>query len=537
MLEVTLHPEQGPVALGCERSDFMRVLFVWLNNDTPVGISHGIALLSAELKRAGHQVALLHVNEQLGTPLDAELLSARIAHHAPDVVALSFGSNHAPAAAEVARIARASQPRATIVAGGIHATLHPEEVFAWPEIDLLALGEADGDRFVTALDELALGKLPIETPGFWSRAPTGEVRMGSLAPPVDIGDQLLPKDLDLFDHRRILELKRGWADMHAGRGCPQRCSYCFNEPLRQRYIAAIQRAECDLRYVRKRPLEVVMAELRGYVVRYGKYIRAFSFTDDQFLVGRQWALDFFAAYAESIRLPLIFLATAGAINEPIVAAAARAGTYMVRMGVESGSESLRQRVLNRHTPNRVIARAIEMLQRAGINAFTFNMVGIPGETVDDAWATCRFATELGCDAVKFSNFWPYPGTALFEHCQREGLLRSDLGFMGNNTDDTPLVWPPEQQRFYRRLARFFDVALNRFRPEPEAPAFAALWNEIEHLPEPDFTDGAAAHLRTRATTLADAVVTRGGEAYVVPFPDRADILLLKGRSRTRPLLM
>ena len=106
----------------------MKILFVWLNNDTPVGFSHGLAVLSAELKAAGHQVELLHVNEQLGMPFDLERIGRRLAQRQPHLVGLSFGSNHAAVAAAVARQTRAVLPDSWIVAGGVHTTIYPEQV-------------------------------------------------------------------------------------------------------------------------------------------------------------------------------------------------------------------------------------------------------------------------------------------------------------------------------------------------------------------------------------------------------------------------
>ena len=43
----------------------MRVLFVYPSIDCPAGVSHGIASLSAVLKRGGHETALIHVCEHL----------------------------------------------------------------------------------------------------------------------------------------------------------------------------------------------------------------------------------------------------------------------------------------------------------------------------------------------------------------------------------------------------------------------------------------------------------------------------------------
>jgi radical SAM superfamily enzyme YgiQ (UPF0313 family) len=490
-------------------------------------------VLSAELKSAGHAVELLHVNEQLGFPFDLERIGSELVRRQPEVVGLSFGSNHAAAAAQVARRTHELLPDTWVIAGGTHATLYPEEVMSWPEVDLAALGEVDDFRLAEVLDGLERDRLPRGRAGFWFRE-RGAVVMNPIALPVDL-DRARPMDLALFDHRRILELKRGWADVHAGRGCPQRCSYCFNEPLRRRYLEELGRGS-KLCYVRKRPVPVVLEELAEYRRLYGPYIRAFSFTDDQFVTSKRWLYEFFEAYQAKFQIPLVFLSSAAAIDAEVARRSARAGVYMVRLGVESGSARVRERILKRRTPAGVIRRAVDTLQRAGVNAFAFQMLGIPGETMRDVWATFRFASSLRTDAVKFSMFWPYPGTELYELCLRDGLVRPGLEFVGNNIQDSPLRWPDSRQLFFRRVPRFFDVALNRFLGGRNAERYLSLLERLRRLGEHDWQNGAELELRERADALNERVLRRGGEAYLAPFADRPDILLLEGRHRARPLL-
>ncbi|MBN1610071.1 MAG: radical SAM protein [Polyangiaceae bacterium] len=512
----------------------LRVLFIWLNHDTPVGFSHGLAVLSQELKSAGHTVQLLHVNEQLGLGFDLERIGSELRRRHPEVVGLGFGSNHAAAAAQIARRAHELVPDVWVIAGGTHATLYPEEVMSWPGVDLVALGEVDDFRLVQVLEGLARDRLPRGRAGFWFRE-RGVVVKNPIALPVDL-HRVRSMDLKLFDHRRILELKRGWADVHAGRGCPQRCTYCFNEPLRRRYLEQLGRGS-KLCYVRRRPIAVVLEELAEYRRLYGPYIRAFSFTDDQFVTSRRWLYEFLEAYQADFAIPLVFLSSAAAIDAEVARRSARAGVYMVRLGVESGSARVRERILKRRTPARVIRRAVDTLQRAGVNAFTFQMLGIPGETMRDVWATFRFGANLRADAVKFSMFWPYPGTQLHELCLRDGLMRPGLEFVGNNIQDSPLRWPRSRQLFFRRVAQFFDVALNRHLGGRHSDRYAKLLERLRRLDESDWQNGGRLDLRERTDSLNEQVLGCGGEAYLAPFADRPDILLLQGRHRSRPLLM
>ena len=514
----------------------MRVLFVWLNHDTPVGFSHGLTVLSAELKAAGHSVELLHVNERLGLPFDLASIGRELTRRRPDVVGLSFGSNHAAAAARIARLVREHLSDGWVIAGGAHTTLYPEQVMSWPDVDIAALGEVDDFRLVEVLEDLGRDRLPYGRAGFWFRR-HGKVVKNPIGMPVAL-ERSRAMDLELFDHRRILRIKRGWADVQSGRGCPQHCSYCFNEPLRRRYLEQLGRDSArKLGYVRKRPIAVVLQELEQYRQLYGEHIRVFSFTDDQFVTQRRWVYEFFEAYRAKFSIPLVYLSSASAINAEVAERSARAGVYMVRMGVESGSSRIREQVLHRPASARVIRQAVGTLQRAGVNAFAFQMLGIPGETMRDVWATFRFGARLRTDALKFSMFWPYPGTELYDLCLRDARVRPGLDFVGNNIEDSPLSWPPARQLLFRRLPRFYDVALNRFLSDRHADRYANVLERLRELPESNWQNGGQSELRERADALNQQVLAAGAEAYLAPFEDRPDVLLLQGKQRSRPLLV
>lgn len=514
----------------------MHILFVWLNNDSPLGCSHGLAVLSAELKSRGHRVELCHVNERLGMPLDLLALRRRLRASSPDLVGLSFGSNHADVAKRVAAATREALPGCWLVAGGIHATMYPDQVAAWPGVDVVGVGEVDGFRFADFIAELEAGRMPRDWPGFWVKR-LGLVHQNPLGPPVDLSGSM-PMDLELFDHRQILRLKRGWADVHAGRGCPRRCSYCFNQSLRQRYLADLRLARpSELDYVRRRPVDVVLAELSRYLELYGDQVRVFSFTDDQFASDRRWLFEFLERYRQQFAVPLIFLSSPEEIDREVAERCRRAGVYMVRFGIETGSVRLRERVLRRRTSTAAIYRAVSTLQEAGINAFSFNMLGIPTETPRDLWGTFRLLGDVRCDAVKFSIFWPYPGTPLYQRCHEEGLIREDLGFIGNNIEHSPLLWPSPRQRFYGRISRFYDLALNRCLVARRQRDYSRLLAELRTLSDAAWEDGGAQDLRERTNQLNADVLAQGQPAYTLPFPDRCDIALLQSKERTRPLLV
>ena len=50
------------------------------------------------------------------------------------------------------------------------------------------------------------------------------------------------------------------------------------------------------------------------------------------------------------------------------------------------------------------------------------MIGAPGETVESAKETIKFAKSLPCDTVQFSGLCPYPGTPLYDWALKNNYL-------------------------------------------------------------------------------------------------------------------
>ncbi len=65
------------------------------------------------------------------------------------------------------------------------------------------------------------------------------------------------------------------------------------------------------------------------------------------------------------------------------------------------------------------------MREAGIKSFAFFIFGYPGETLETIDLTTRYAIELDPDFANFYPAVPYPGTALYDKCVREGWLKPE----------------------------------------------------------------------------------------------------------------
>ena len=138
----------------------------------------------------------------------------------------------------------------------------------------------------------------------------------------------------------------------------------------------------------------------------------------------------------------------------------KAGCWMLALGIETESEEVRKDMTKRLERQKIQA-AFKNMRDAGVKSFAFFIFGYPGETPGTMAATTNYAIELDPDFANFYPAVPYPGTALYEKCLKEGWLKpedADWGRMeysyymlrGNGLDERVVM-----EAINRAKRRFF----------------------------------------------------------------------------------
>jgi len=369
---------------------------------------HGLGYISSVLKQGGHETTLLYLQRES----EEEAFLRQVTEQAPDVVAFSATTHQYPYVETCARWIKANLPQWVTVVGGTHATLAPEQVSANADIDVTCIGEGEYPLLELA-DALQEGHAYEDIDNLWVRQ-NGQVARNALRPLIADLDELPLPDRALFGFGEILAANDGWVDMMAGRGCPYGCSYCCNPALRRRFKGLGQ-------YVRFRSPGNLLAEVRTLASSYP--IRTLNFQDDVFTLDREWTMAFCQAYGQEFEFPFWINTRVERINdEELVAALARAGCRGIRIGLESGNEHLRAEILKRRMSNDEIRQAFGLARQYGLETYTCNMLGIPGETAAMIEETIALNRELEPAGMQFSVFYPYPMTELYDLSKRQGLI-------------------------------------------------------------------------------------------------------------------
>lgn len=420
----------------------MKCLFVYKTASLDITDPMGIMCLIANVKRHGHESDLYLTN------LEPNLFKA-VADYKPDVIGFSVTSGSEPYYLELIRRLRKHASFVSIM-GGPHPTFFPEIIEA-PEVDIICRGEGD-QALVELLDKMQAGADYSAIPNLWVKK-DGQVVKNPMRPLVHDLDSLPFPDRDSF-LKYYAYAHSSVKHFLAGRGCPYDCTYCFNHMLKKLY-----REEAgESRYCRMRSVENVIQELESVRKRYP--LKIVYFHDDLFIMNRAWLKEFAETYSRRVGLPMICYVRANLVNEDVVQALKKANCITIAMGIESGNEALRKQVLHREMSNAKILEAAGLFHKYGISIMTQNMVGLPDETIENAYETIRLNAQVKPAYAWASIFQPYPRTALYHYCVEKGYLSPSHQQHASYQVESPIN-TGRTKREFENLHKFFSLCIEK----------------------------------------------------------------------------
>ncbi|HNU72550.1 MAG TPA: radical SAM protein [Thermodesulfobacteriota bacterium] len=456
----------------------MRILFIYPNLNAQIGFNYGISFLSAVLKDHGHYTGLLNINEQLGYPLDLDRIQSDIKSFAPDLIGISMVSNQYHYCEQIAAFIKEKFPSLPIVGGGIHATADPEGVMASGHFDFLCLGEGE-HALLELVSRLETGGDCSTVSNIWARK-NGALIRNRVSAFVDIAS-LPQKDYDIFDFQKLIDAKGGWVGVMASRGCPYRCTYCFNHQMINLYRNDAGPDRKALRYIRRHPIDDVITEL-AYLINTYRNITTFIFDDDIFTLSGAYLQEFCRRYQEEIRLPFVVNGHVKNFDRHKAFALKEAGCTIVKFGLESGSERVRRDILHRYMSNEDIEKSFAAAHEAGLHTSAFVMFGFPYETKDDILMTIRLLGRIKPGRFRWSIFFPYANTDAWEIARKGGFIDEDKWrSLDNFFEESCLRFGDEMDLWIDKLQKVFPWYVNRYTEWPIAGQYADLVKEVESL--------------------------------------------------------
>ena len=151
----------------------------------------------------------------------------------------------------------------------------------------------------------------------------------------------------------------------------------------------------------------------------------FKVDDDTFSLNKEWVLEFCEKYSKEFNMTFECNVRIGSVDEETLEALKKAGCNLIKVGLEAGNQELRKEVLGRNISNNEVIELFDLAKQVGIKTFSFNMIGIPGETKQTIQETIDLNAKIKPDFMQVTAFYPYPETLLGQKCIEQGLITKD----------------------------------------------------------------------------------------------------------------
>ena len=446
----------------------MKVLFIYTDINMKGGarsFNYGTAILSAVLKKHGHETDLCYVYPSYET----KQVRRKISGFAPRVIAFYSTTAQFRYLKRMLEDVPLDEGIFTIC-GGPHVTLEPESSLCEiPRLNAICLGEGE-EPLLELVEALERDEDVTKIQNIYVKK-DGEIHRNSPRSFIQNLDDLPFPDRELFEYQKIIDSDFGTALFMFTRGCPFNCSYCANHAL-----SKVQSG----RYVRFRSVESCIREMKEVLSEYTA--RAVYVNDDLFTLRKDFVLEFCGRYKKEIGLPFDINTRVGFIDEEICACLKEAGCRRVNVGIESGSPYIRNKILKREMSNEQIVSAFRIVREAGLKTKSFNMIGLPGETPGLFRETIALNAKILPDSVILNVFDPYPGTELGEVCKRDNLVdaeRAEKDIIPKT--DTVLNLPDFSRREIRRFYKTFACDVYKKQSLMKAIFYRVYYSEFGEL--------------------------------------------------------
>ncbi len=461
----------------------MKVMLVYPNDRMDSLIPVGLSVISAHLKKAGHEVKLFDTTfydtgkesgdsfrESMGQVIKVDLekygvkrtkispeqlqqnFRQAVLDYQPRLIGFSTLEMTYEQGLELANsIKDISIPK---IFGGIYPTFAPRIALKEQAIDMICEGEGEEmlPELATALergeDITRILNLTVKKDGKIYRSgeivqledlPTGDNIYGEktgLRRPLIRLENILPPDYSIYNDKRFWKKMGGkavrTAAVELSRGCPFSCGFCCTPMLKHQHQAGREKyskfSGLELEALRRsdtfhreKPIDKFIEEVQSTIERYN--INYLFFTDESFLsMSKERFWEFIEKYKKEVGLPFFIETRAETVKPGYAKALEKAGCDGIAIGIESGNLRIRKELLKRFMKDEVIINAFREFENTGIRISANNIIGFPFETREDIMNTVEINRQINPDSVVVNAFRPYSGTELRKVCIENGLI-------------------------------------------------------------------------------------------------------------------
>ena len=380
----------------------MRILLIYPIVGLPSYPHHGLMSISAVLKEHGCSVEMVKITSESFEPD----LVRKITTFNPEVVFITAVTTQWDVVIKASEFIGSSYG-IPIFIGGPHVTSNPQSIHDSEHIGGICRGEGE-NSILHLIKRIEKHEYYLDTPNFWFNTGDGIVT-NDVGPLISDVDRLPLPDLGLFGQESHLK----YPSFIFSRGCPFICAYCINYTYHKLYK--------DRETVRYKNITKAIMEI-SKLLDYQPRIDCLYFDDDNFTKNKGWLTSFLSAYSHHFNIPFYCNSRPELLSYDVLRQLSDSGCSGIGIGVESGDSEIRRNVLGRNISDETIVRAFRLAKVYGLETWSFNMIGIPGENKDRFLKTVRLNEKANPDYVQISIYYPFPGTELGDYCLKNQYI-------------------------------------------------------------------------------------------------------------------
>ena len=375
-----------------------------------------------------------------------------------DLIGIPAFTNSLVCSFKTAEICKKALPKATIVFGGVHATIMPEQILKDCQfVDIVVVGEGEY-VMEDIIDSIQLGQLSFsDIESIVYRKNNGQIVVNQRCALINDLDELPFPAYHLLDmskykpHPTQYKLLPNFPVI-VQRGCPFNCAFCSAHAVHGRKI-------------RFKSIDNIIEELKLLKNKYNA--RGIYFQDSTFTINKDFSRELFIKMIKN-KLDLVWACNTrvDCVDEKLLRLMKKAGCWLITYGIESGNQKSLD-LLNKNITVAQIEKAIELTCKVRINTLNSFILGIPGETYEDGLNTIEFAKKLSSQMALFYLPIPYPYTDLERICKEDGGLRDNLKWSDYSAFDfsNPVYINPQIGK--EKMQKMISLAYRKYYTSPK----------------------------------------------------------------------
>ncbi len=352
-----------------------------------------------------------------------DIVKNKVRDYRPDIVGISalFNTSYNDLESTSRAVKETASSAFVIAGGGLPTNLYGKILEEFPHIDAVCYGEGE-IPMADLLNSSDYEKLICEHQS-WASRKTVKARK-------QMGDSFITNldEIPTFDYSlinlddynaRSLDKRYSGNDkkremsIHTSRGCPFNCVYCSNGKLHGRKVRCMT-------------IGKVMEEVRRMKNEFGATVLLIE--DDHFFSDVERTKTILDRLSEfDLRIEFPNGLAVYAIDEEIGRLLKKAGASSVSLAIESGSDYVLKKIINKPLKTSMIKGKVEILKKNGITVHAFIVLALPGEMDEHRLETQNMLLDVGFDWVHIFIGIPIVGSRLYNICVENGyLIDSDM---------------------------------------------------------------------------------------------------------------